>query len=503
MQHLRAFVAMCATLLFVASPLAAQDYWGRGGVEINPFYGVWNGIGFSAEDFDGDPDPVLINIDNNHYFGGRLGFVSNFGLGLEGYFGYMAGTDIDLPGGDSEVDAMQYGGDLTWTFQPETALQIFIAAGAGSQSFQVNGNVGGVATQETEKESFLAWNYGAGVKLYFTRHLALRGDWRSYIAPEGLTDYRYEYNGYFTQAQQDAVDDPSLKTTEWTLGLSYFLGGPADEDGDGVADTDDLCPGTPEGVAVDGDGCPFDDDGDGVYNYMDDCPDTPSGAAVDANGCPTDGDGDGVFDGIDTCPNTPAGATVDAEGCPSDADGDGVYNGIDTCPNTPAGATVDATGCPTDSDGDGVFDGIDKCPGTPEGREVDAEGCGEFEAALAQGRLVLRNINFAFNSAELDEQSRTVLADVAVAIRNAIANRPGITIEVQGHTDAIGSESYNQRLSERRAASVREYLVSVEPSIDESLTTRGYGESNPVATNDTDAGRAQNRRVEFVVQDDM
>jgi OOP family OmpA-OmpF porin len=500
MQHLRAFVAMCATLLFVASPLAAQDYWGRGGVEINPFYGVWNGIGFSADDFNDDPDAVLINIDNNHYFGGRLGYVSNFGLGLEGYFGYMAGTDIDLPGGDSEVDALQWGGDLTWTFQPETALQIFIAAGAGNQKFDI-GPVGGVKNQQEEGgESFLAWNYGAGVKLYFTRHLALRGDWRSYIAPEGLIDTRQEFSG--ATAINDG-DDPSLKTTEWTLGLSYFLGGPADEDGDGVADTDDLCPGTPEGVAVDGDGCPFDDDGDGVYNYMDDCPDTPSGAAVDANGCPTDGDGDGVFDGIDTCPNTPAGATVDAKGCPSDADGDGVYNGIDTCPNTPAGATVDAKGCPTDSDGDGVYDGIDKCPGTPEGREVDAEGCGEFEAALAQGRLVLRNINFAFNSAELDEQSQTVLADVAVAIRNAIANRPGITIEVQGHTDAIGSESYNQRLSERRAASVREYLVSVEPSIGESLTTRGYGEANPVATNDTDAGRAQNRRVEFVVQDDM
>jgi OOP family OmpA-OmpF porin len=90
---------------------------------------------------------------------------------------------------------------------------------------------------------------------------------------------------------------------------------------------------------------------------------------------------------------------------------------------------------------------------------------------------------------------------VAVAIRNAIANRPGITIEVGGHTDAIGSEAYNQQLSERRAASVRDYVVSVEPSIEEALTTRGYGESNPVASNDTDAGRAENRRVEFVVEE--
>jgi OOP family OmpA-OmpF porin len=500
MQHLRTFVAACATLLFVASPLAAQEYWGRGGVEINAFYGAWNNIGFDADDFEEEVDPVLFNIGNNDYFGGRLGYVTNFGLGLEGYFGYLGGADIDLPFGGSEVTGMQVGGDLVWIFQPETALQIFIMAGAGQQSFEINPVGGVVNQQEDEKESFLAWNYGAGAKFFFTRNVALRVDWRNHIAPEGLIDTRHEFSG-IGPSVATAPENPDLKTTEWTAGLSYFLGGPADEDGDGVSDAEDLCPGTPDGVEVDGDGCPFDDDGDGVYNYADDCPDTPAGAAVDANGCPTDADGDGVFDGLDQCPDTPAGATVDASGCPTDADGDGVFDGLDQCPDTPAGATVDADGCPMDSDGDGVYDGIDRCPGTPEGREVDAEGCGEFEAALAAGRLVLRDINFAFNSADLDEASQGTLDEVAVAIRNAIANRPGITIEVQGHTDAIGSDAYNQQLSERRAASVRDYVVSVEPSIEESLTTRGYGEANPVASNDTDEGRAENRRVEFVVEE--
>lgn len=495
MQHLRTFVAACATLLFVASPLAAQEDWGRGGVEINAFYGAWNGIGFSAEDFEGEADPVLFEIGNNDYYGGRLGYVTNFGLGIEGYYAMLAGADINLPGGGSEVTGTQMGGDLVWVFQPETALQIFVMAGAGQQSFEIN-PVGGVVTPKTEKESFLAWNYGAGAKFFFTRNIALRVDWRNHIASEGMKDYRHKYSGLGSDAEH-----PTLKTTEWTAGLSFFLGGPADEDGDGVSDSQDLCPGTPSGVDVDSDGCPFDDDGDGVYNYMDDCPDTPAGAAVDANGCPTDGDGDGVFDGLDQCPDTPAGATVDEEGCPMDSDGDGVYDGIDQCADTPAGATVDADGCPMDSDGDGVYDGIDRCPGTPEGREVDAEGCGEFEAALAVGRLVLRDINFEFNSAQLDAQSRETLDEVAVAIRNAIANRPGITIEVQGHTDAIGSEAYNQQLSERRAASVRDYVVSVEPSVEEALTTRGYGEANPIASNDTDEGRAENRRVEFVVEE--
>jgi OOP family OmpA-OmpF porin len=365
--------------------------------------------------------------------------------------------------------------------------------GGGQQQIDVDP----VDGADTDSESFFAWNYGAGIKLFMGRHLAFRVDWRNYIAPTGPEAIRGMLN------PGAALDlDEGLSSTEFTAGLSIFMGGPSDEDGDGVADTEDLCPGTPRGVAVDGDGCPFDDDGDGVYNYMDNCPDTPAGASVDANGCPTDSDGDGVFDGLDQCPDTPSGATVDDNGCPTDSDTDGVFDGIDQCDNTPVGAVVDATGCPTDSDGDGVLDGIDQCPGTPAGREVDAQGCGEFEAALAEGRLVLRGVQFEFNSAIIKDESKIHLDRAAAAIRSAIAHRPGITIEVGGHSDAIGSESYNQSLSERRAASVRDYVVSVEPSIADKLTTAGYGESQPIASNDTEEGRTQNRRVEFVTGGD-
>jgi OOP family OmpA-OmpF porin len=498
MQHLRALVTMFAALFFVASPLVAQDYWGRGGLEIGAYYGVWNGLGVDAEEFEGSPDPVLLSLGNNDYYGGRLGYVFPFGLGIEGYFARLAGADVNLPRGGSNVNGLNFGGDLLYHFQPETAFQIFIAAGAGRQKIEIFDGANQIPGVDEYDETEFAWNYGAGVKLFLARNLALRGDWRNYIAPDGLQSARELFNN----TGPGGLEEVTTKSTTWTAGLSYFLGGPSDEDGDGVSDTDDLCPGTPSGVDVDGDGCPFDDDGDGVYNYMDDCPDTPAGAAVDAAGCPTDADGDGVFDGLDQCPDTPAGATVGADGCPTDADGDGVFDGIDTCPNTPAGATVDESGCPMDSDGDGVFDGIDKCPGTPEGREVDAEGCGEFEAALAEGRLIIRDVNFAFNSAALAPGAQESLDRAAVAIRNAIANRPGMMIEVQGHTDAIGSDRYNQGLSERRAASVRDYIVGIEPSIASSLTTRGYGESQPVASNDNDAGRAENRRVEFVVSGD-
>jgi hypothetical protein len=130
-----------------------------------------------------------------------------------------------------------------------------------------------------------------------------------------------------------------------------------------------------------------DEDNDGVLDSNDLCPNTPPGAAVDANGCEIttigDNDNDGVNNDIDLCPNTPIGANVDAEGCEivvvGDDDNDGVNNDVDLCPNTPTGANVDADGCEIvvvgDDDNDGVNNDVDLCPNTPTGTNVDADGC--------------------------------------------------------------------------------------------------------------------------------
>ncbi len=463
MEYLRSFAALSAALLFVVSPLTAQDNWGRGGVEFNVSYGVLNGAGDEYVDLDA----AALELDNSNLFVGRLGFILKSGLGIEGFFSTMSNEFAPAGTVASDVRLLSYGGDLVYNFQPEEAFQIFLMAGAGQQEIEIV-QVGGVDVEpivggDPDTESWFAWNYGAGIKLFMSRNLAIRIDWRNYIAPDGPERTRAFYN------PGADLEDEGMSSAEWTAGLSLFMGGPADEDGDGVTDSYDLCPGTPSGVAVDGDGCPFDDDRDVVYNYM------------------------------DACPDTPVGAVVDATGCPSDSDGDGVYDGIDQCPDTPTGAVVDENGCPMDSDGDGVFDGIDQCPGTPAGREVDADGCAEFQAALAEGRLVFTGIQFEFNSSDIKDESFDYLDRGAAAILSEITNRPGISIEVGGHTDSVGSESYNQGLSERRAAAVRDYFVSVEPSIADALTTAGYGESQPIADNDTDEGRAQNRRVELVV----
>jgi outer membrane protein OmpA-like peptidoglycan-associated protein/outer membrane protein W len=184
---------------------------------------------------------------------------------------------------------------------------------------------------------------------------------------------------------------------------------------------------------------------------------------------------------------TPVAATIvpaaTAPAPPPDSDGDGIPDTLDKCPNTPRGVQVDATGCPLDSDNDGVPDYLDKCPGTPVGLKVDAQGC-EIE------ELVLRGVTFQTNSAQLTAESAGTL-DGVVAI---LAQRPNAKAEIHGYTDSRGSDALNQKLSERRAAAVAAYLVAHGIASNE-LVSRGFGKANPVATNDTAEGRAQNRRV--------
>ncbi|WNK18814.1 OmpA family protein [Halomonas piscis] len=187
------------------------------------------------------------------------------------------------------------------------------------------------------------------------------------------------------------------------------------------------------------------------------------------------------------CPSygeVPAGVAVDAEGCPLDSDNDGVPDFRDECPGTPAGVEVDAKGCPLDSDNDGVPDFRDQCPNTPAGVEVNALGC--------QESLVLEGVNFEFDSAKLTRQAEQELSEVAEKLKH----NTNVRVRIEGHTDSVGSAQYNKDLSQRRAESVASYLQA--HGIQQNrMNSIGYGEARPVASNDTDAGRAENRRVEL------
>ena len=232
----------------------------------------------------------------------------------------------------------------------------------------------------------------------------------------------------------------------------------------------------------------YDSDSDGVIDGADQCPGTAAGAAVDSRGCELDGDSDGVPDSRDACPDTRPGARVDGKGCEvdSDSDRDGVPNKQDRCPNTPRGTKVDAYGCKTieDSDGDGVLDNRDRCPNTASGARVDVNGC-EFKEEIQ-----LRGVTFESNSATLTQSSLGILNDAAATLKR----NSDLRVEAQGHTDSQGPDSYNLALSQRRAETVRDYLIREGVSAD-TLTAKGYGESQPVADNSTAAGRAENRRV--------
>ena len=210
--------------------------------------------------------------------------------------------------------------------------------------------------------------------------------------------------------------------------------------------------------------------------------------------------GGGISGGTGVLPGAVGGAGFSALWCteaepppppPADSDGDGVVDGSDRCPGTAAGARVDARGCALDSDGDGVPDYRDQCAGTPAGVTVDDSGCPVKDEIV----LTVDEVNFAFDSAELDAASRRALDGIV----DIVKAHESVTLGVIGHTDSSGPEAYNQTLSERRAAAVREYLVSRGVDGD-ALVASGRGESQPVASNDTREGREQNRRVELVVQ---
>ncbi len=157
-----------------------------------------------------------------------------------------------------------------------------------------------------------------------------------------------------------------------------------------------------------------------------------------------------------------------------------------------------------DADGDGVVDGADQCPDTPAGTTVNEVGCvpepppppppATLETAKAGDTFILHGVNFETARATLTANAKTILDGVAATL----AGRAELKVEVGGHTDSRGSDAYNQELSERRAQSVMDYLIEHGVAADR-LTAVGYGEGQPVDSNDTDEGQEHNRRVELKV----
>jgi len=439
--------------------------------------------------------------------GGTFGYAFENGFRPELAINYSSAaldevTVVSIAGQSIAPNKTKIGGDLetirmmasAWYDIDLGTVLPYLGGGIGFQ--RTTTDLPGVVTGS---DNNLGFQLGGGVGVLLTDTLTLSVDYR-YIATENPS-YRSNF---------DTKAETEYESHNVGMSLRYSFGSDSkDSDGDGVPDRLDKCPGTPAGVQVYSDGCPLDSDGDGVPDYRDKCPGTTKGSAVNADGCALDSDGDGIPDNLDKCPGTAPGTPVDANGCDSrDSDGDGIPDYLDKCPGSPKGQRVGADGCPLDSDGDGIPDDQDACPNTPPGLKVLPDGCAlvgdcrkprpgekvDSRGCAIDKRFILRGVKFEFDSDRLTAEAKVILNEVA----GTLSAYPKVKLDVEGHTDSLGTDAYNLGLSERRAQSVIKYLDG--RSVD---TTRmkavGFGESVPIDDNNTDAGRENNRRVEFKV----
>lgn len=206
----------------------------------------------------------------------------------------------------------------------------------------------------------------------------------------------------------------------------------------------------------------------------------------------TDSDGDGVPDVDDLCPEV--AGPVENRGCPlsGDRDHDQITDDIDRCPDVPG--PKENFGCPwPDRDRDGVADADDRCPDEPGPKENF--GCPRKQTLIIvrKDRIELRQqIHFSPNRDIILKGSFPVLRQVARAMKDA----PGVVVRIEGHTDNVGTRNRNQKLSQRRAEAVKEFLVR-QGVFRARMMAEGFGQARPIAPNTNRAGRAANRRVEF------
>ncbi|HEX4872802.1 MAG TPA: thrombospondin type 3 repeat-containing protein [Nevskiaceae bacterium] len=481
------------------------------------------------------PQNSRFTFDDGFAVGLTFGYVFEGGLRPELSLGYAENDieTVELREGfpeqgtfavdDARYQAIRLLGNL-WYDIDLTDFYPYFGGGLGLQQTKLDG--AGSADDTT-----VSYQLGAGVGIPLSDLWTLSVDYRYLVAdnPEFQNDQNQplesEYNNQTlgvglryalgtgfggVDSDGDGVPDRKDRCPNTPKGVTVYADGcPTDQDQDGVPDYQDKCPNTPPGTVVNEVGCPVDSDGDGVPDFKDECPGTPAGVQVSANGCPLDADGDGVPDYLDQCPDSPAGQAVNAQGCPlTDSDGDGVPDNVDKCPDSPKGQPVGPDGCPLDSDGDGIPDYLDECPNTPPGLKVLPDGCAPVgdcrkprgnEPVDARGcaldkRFILRGVKFELDSDRLTPQAQLILNDVA----DTLAAYPELKVDVEGHTDSSGTDAYNLGLSERRSISVKTYLTSRGVK-DEALRPVGYGEANPIDSNDTEDGRENNRRVEFKV----
>ena len=474
MKHLNRFLVASLLVIFIGSVNAqdANNPWainvGINAIDFYPTGSVENSI----PGIGGESDELFDEFFNATDHWNILPSVSY--LQASRYIG--KGLSVGVAGsineieqiGDRETNDLQYysvDGDINYSFRNliKTSwldwLDPYATIGGGYSwiESEVTGNNQGFGTV----------NGGLGLRYWFN------------------DNFNFGIRSQYKHAVQDNHENDRLFQHVATLGVTF---GAKDADGDGVSDKDDACPQV--AGLKEFNGCP-DADGDGIEDSKDACPQVAG--VAEFNGC-IDTDGDGIPDSKDACPTVAGIASLG--GCP-DADGDGIKDADDTCPNE-VGPRANK-GCPyPDTDGDGILDKDDKCPNVAG--TVAKGGCAE--PVIPQISVdVINDLNVQFKSVLFDYSKASIRSESYGTLNN-VANimkeYTNTSFLIEGHTDSRGRDSYNLSLSDKRAASVRSYLVGKGISSDR-LRSQGFGEAKPIATNNTEAGRQANRRVELSI----
>ena len=446
----KTFITLAMVCLLTA-PVFADETAGKFGL------GLKGGITQYMGDIDGAKTNMTYGLTLNWWFTDYLALL----------FEYDKPTITAEKGREyfkNEMTAI--GLALRFKLAPSWSLNPYLTAGLlGFENRPVDkdGNLLPNAASGTYKKQDVAIPLGMGVEYYISEMISVNAE----------AVYNYTKTDWLDDINRGERSDGWLAAT---LGLNFNFGEPKDTDHDGIPDKDDADPLHAEDMDgfQDQDGAPdLDNDGDGVPDIRDAAPMDPEDydGFKDEDGKPDpDNDGDGILDVNDAAPN-------EAE----DIDG---FEDEDGKPDP-------------DNDGDGILDINDKCPDQPETVNDfdDDDGCPDKkpEVAVNVGQaIVLPGIQFKTGSATLTADSKLILDKVVKTMNN----NPEIEIEVRGYTDNTGSYENNVKLSQRRADSVKSYLV--EKGIESGrIKTAGFGPENPIAPNDTREGQAKNRRIEF------
>ena len=410
------------------------------------------------------PWVISVGVDFINIQGGDIDSGLNFGvpsLSLSRYLGagFSLGAQYSLNNIKNTPEDLGYlsiDGVVKYNLS-DGKISPYLFAGFGVSRFSTDAdNEGLLPSKETSRTGL----GGIGVNFDLNDKLAINVS----------TSYRSDIEG------------DGYNHLQHIVGLSYSFGA-GDADSDGVSDEKDECPDVPG--LKEFNGCP-DSDGDGIPDNKDRCPEEAGTEAL--QGCP-DADGDGVADIDDICPDIAGMAEMN--GCP-DTDGDGVSDNEDKCPKI--AGDVANSGCPwADTDGDGVLDNIDACK--DEKGTIVNNGCPELskEILATLNKFGLR-INFPANSDKiLGKKTQNMLYQIKELLEE---NPEGILI-VEGYASSDGDDAYNIELSIKRAQAVKAYLVEIGVSKDR-LEVRGLGEAEPISDNESQEGRAENRRVQFL-----